>query len=88
VRSTWPPASPPYLNNGTGTGAVVQLVNGSQGGTAILLSWELGAPSGSSNSVSLCDLNVVGTVETPMTLEAYDTTDALVTVNLVGYDAQ
>jgi hypothetical protein len=77
-----------YLNNSTGTGAVVQLVNGSQGGTAILLSWELGAPSGSSNSVSLCDLNVVGTVDTPMTLEAYDTTDALVTVNLVGYDAQ
>jgi hypothetical protein len=78
-----------YFNNsGTGTGLGVWLLNGNVGGTGTLLSWNLAAPSGSSNSVNLCDLNVVGAADTPMTLEAYETSSAEVRVNLVGYDAQ
>ncbi len=79
-----------YSNNGApaGTIANLSLVDGNPGSGTALLIWGLEALSGSSSSVNLCDLNVVGAANTPMTLEISDHTNSNVTLNLVGYDAQ
>jgi hypothetical protein len=66
----------------------VFLINGSATGTDYLLHWNMQAPAGSSSTVNLCGLNLVGTADTPMTLEIADGTDISVNINLVGYDAQ
>lgn len=63
-------------------------VNGSAGGSSILLTWALTAPPDTEYSVNLCDLNVVGSVDTAMTLEAQEGSDLGIYINLVGYDAQ
>ncbi len=75
-----------YFNNGaTGfTGLSAYLDDGSN----TLQGWNLAAPTGGSSSVNLCDLNIVGTANTPMTLNIGDNTNRYVTVGLVGYDAQ
>ncbi len=74
--------------NTTYKGTIVNLVNGSAGGSSILLSWPLVAPPSTEYSVNLCGLNVVGTVDTPMTLEVLEGSGLQVSINLVGYDAQ
>lgn len=77
------------FNSGTTyTNANVYLLNGNAGGSAVILHWELLAPANAYSSVNLCNLNVVGTVDTPMTLEISDGTGIYVDINLVGYDAQ
>jgi hypothetical protein len=59
-------------------------------GSTPVLYWHVQAPvAGDTATVSLCDLNVVGSANTPMTLGfggaySYD----VEAVNLVGYDAQ
>jgi hypothetical protein len=79
-----------YVNagaTGSASGAGLFLVNGNYGGPGVL-HWELLATNGNSSSINLCGLNVVGSVDTPMTLEIANLPNAYVTVNLVGYDAQ
>lgn len=66
---------------------VAYLFDGNYGGPQ-LLTWNIAAPGGPSDSVNLCGLNVVGTANTPMTAAIGDNTNIFVTVGLVGYDAQ
>ncbi|MFZ1157030.1 MAG: hypothetical protein WAO10_04585 [Candidatus Sulfotelmatobacter sp.] len=71
-------------SNTTAKNADVVLLSGS----TQLLAWQLWAPAGTQNNLNLCDLNVVGAVDTAMTLEIGDGTDLSVEVNLIGYDAE
>ncbi len=57
-------------------------------GSNRLAYWYVYAPIGSSNDLSLCDLNIVGSANTSMTLQIGGGANTFVAVDLVGYDAQ
>lgn len=67
----------------------VTLRDGAQNSGTVLQSWQFFVSPGSSSSVSLCGLNIVGSANTAMTLQDNNSnSNWSVTLNLVGYDAQ
>lgn len=65
----------------------LSLRDGGVNGT-ILLWWNGTAMNSSSNAVNICDLNVVGSPNTAMTLQIANGATLSASVGLVGYDAQ
>jgi hypothetical protein len=72
-----------------GTVYALELWDGAPGTGTLLFETGAGAPLGVTGHVELCDLNIVGSPNTAMTLEFTSHAATLSQgVNLVGYDAQ
>jgi hypothetical protein len=65
---------------------ILTLVDGNLGGTK-LMEWEGAALPGTSTNVNLCDLNIVGPANTPMTLQIGGVAGVGDCIRLVGFDA-
>lgn len=74
-------------NNGGSFTPTLTLWDGNTSGT-LLLEWALFPYTTGQTSVNVCDLNVVGSANTPMTLDIGAGANQFVSANLVGYDAQ
>lgn len=78
-----------FVNSAASAGGdTVTLWDGNYSIGKVLLAWDLRALIGTSDSVNLCGLNVVGSANTPMTLSILDYAQVGGTVGLIGYDAQ
>jgi hypothetical protein len=75
--------------SGTGAASALELWDGAPGTGTLLFETGVGAPQGAPGHMELCDLNIVGSPNTAMTLEFTSyAPDLKQGVNLVGYDAQ
>ncbi|SRR6266851_3213166 len=83
-----------FINSsGTLVSFPVELRDGPSGTGTTLAEWQIGstATNGPGAQIELCDLNIVGSANTPMTLEVNPGNwgaKGTASVNLVGYDAQ